>query len=450
MSRPRKSLPRYLEHKRSGKGRLVWTDTLGIRHERLLPGLYQSPDSLTAKARLELELAISPTQPAANRTAITVNEVLLSFLTWAATHYRTPTGEPTTEIAELKWSIRPVRELYGDTPAELFGPRSLAAVRQHMIGLQWCRTLINRRIDRVKRVFKWATSEELVPVTVYQALRTLTGLQKGRTTARESEPVKPVDPAHVAATLPRLNRHVRAMVQLQQHTGMRPSEVCGLSIGQIDRTSELWVYRPVRHKTAHRGKSRAIPLGPRARSVLIAFLVGDKPPPIGFEAIDLAEETMRLVAANAYHEAGRERDAVLLISDRTRLVVSIAGCIVDPTATVFSPAREREERHRVARQNRKSKVPPSQQNRRKVNPQRVPSEAYHPRAYTAAIAVAAKKAGIPHWHPNQLRHAHATRVRKEFGLEAAGAALGHSKMSATEVYAERDTQLAITVAMKLG
>jgi integrase len=449
MSRPRKSLPSYLEHKKSGKGRLVWTDTLGIRHEKLLPGLYQSQESLAAKARLELELATSPTQSTADQTSITVNEVLLSFLTWAATHYRTPTGEPTTEIGELKWSIRPVRELYGDTPAVQFGPRALAAVRLHMIGLKWCRTLINRRIDRVKRVFKWATSEELVPVTVYQALRTLTGLQKGRTTARESVPVKPVDPAHVAATLPRLNRHVRAMVQLQQHTGMRPAEVCGLSFQQIDRTCELWVYRPVRHKTAHRGKSRAIPFGPRARSVLITFLVGENPPPVGFETIDLEDETIRLASANAYQEAGRERDAGLL-RDLTRLVVSVAGCIVDPTATVFSPAREREERHQIARQNRKSKVPPSQQNRRKVNPQRVPAVAYHPRAYTAAIAVAARKAGVTHWHPNQLRHTHATRVRKEFGLEAAGAALGHSKISATEVYAERDTQLAASVAAKIG
>jgi hypothetical protein len=149
MSRPRKSVPRYLEHKRSCKGRLVWTDTLGIRHEKLLPGLYQSQESLAAKARLELELATSPTQSVTDQTSITVNEVLLSFLTWAATHYRTPTGEPTTEIGELKWSIRPVKELYGETPAVQFGPRALAAVRQHMIELKWCRTLINRRIDRV-------------------------------------------------------------------------------------------------------------------------------------------------------------------------------------------------------------------------------------------------------------------------------------------------------------
>lgn len=53
-----------------------------------------------------------------------------------------------------------------------------------------CRPVINRRIDRVKRMFRWATSQELVPVTVYQALRTLSGLQRpyrgSRTDARQT------------------------------------------------------------------------------------------------------------------------------------------------------------------------------------------------------------------------------------------------------------------------
>lgn len=83
-----------------------------------------------------------------------------------------------------------------------------------MVRRGWCRTNINRRMDRVKRVFRWAASQELVPVTVYQALRTLAGLQKGRTTARESDPVAPVPRDHVTATLPFLTAHLRAMIEL--------------------------------------------------------------------------------------------------------------------------------------------------------------------------------------------------------------------------------------------
>src|SRR5262249_38260878 len=117
--------------------------------------------------------------------------------------------------------------------------------------------------------FKWGASEELVPVTVYQALQTLPGLRKGRTEARESEPVKPADPAHVAATLPFLSSHVRAMVELQRLTGMRPGEVCKLKLCDVDRSGALWEYRPTHHKTAHHGKGRVIPFGPRAGALIV-------------------------------------------------------------------------------------------------------------------------------------------------------------------------------------
>jgi hypothetical protein len=48
-------------------------------------------------------------------------------------------------------------------------------------------TLVNRRTDRVKQGFKWAVAEELIPVTVYDALRTLAVLRRGRTEVREAE-----------------------------------------------------------------------------------------------------------------------------------------------------------------------------------------------------------------------------------------------------------------------
>jgi site-specific recombinase XerC len=49
-----------------------------------------------------------------------------------------------------------------------------------------------------------------------------------------------------------------------------------------------------------------------------------------------------------------------------------------------------------------------------------------------------------------LRHTFATRVRKQHGLEAAQVLLGHSRADVTQVYAERDEQLAATVATKIG
>ena len=122
---------------------------------------------------------MSETSPAAPGRV--VDEVLLAFFKHAENHYRLPDGTPTSEVREIRHSLRPVHELYGPTPAAAFGPKSLAAVRQTMIAKGLCRTLVNKRIDRVKRAFKWAVAEEVVPVSVYQGLRTLAGLQKGRT-----------------------------------------------------------------------------------------------------------------------------------------------------------------------------------------------------------------------------------------------------------------------------
>jgi integrase len=63
---------------------------------------------------------------------------------------------------------------------------------------------------------------------------------------------------------------------------------------------------------------------------------------------------------------------------------------------------------------------------------------------------AAANVFVPHWHPNQLRHSHATEVRRRFGLEAAQVALGHAQANITEVYAERDLRLAVKVAAEIG
>ena len=57
---------------------------------------------------------------------------------------------------------------------------------------------------------------------------------------------------------------------------------------------------------------------------------------------------------------------------------------------------------------------------------------------------------LPTWHPGQLRHTFATEVRRRFGLEAAQILLGHSKADVTQVYAERDQGLAVSVMEAIG
>jgi integrase len=92
------------------------------------------------------------------------------------------------------------------------------------------------------------------------------------------------------------------------------------------------------------------------------------------------------------------------------------------------------------------------------------AERYTVSSYGHAVARAVKRANrelgrsaapgtddpVPHWHPNQLRHAHGTEVRRLYGLEAAQVALGHERADVTQVYAEKNLALAAKVAAEIG
>jgi integrase len=83
---------------------------------------------------------------------------------------------------------------------------------------------------------------------------------------------------------------------------------------------------------------------------------------------------------------------------------------------------------------------------------RRPTNGYNHHAVAMAVERACKKAKVPHWHPNQLRHLFATKVRHMDGggLEAAQVLLGHSCADVTQVYAEKNLALATKVAAEIG
>lgn len=99
----------------------------------------------------------------------------------------------------MREAIRPLRQLYGNTKASEFGPKALKAVRQYMIDEGLCRGVVNRRVGRIKRVFKWAVAEEMVPPSVFHGLQAVSGLIFGRSSARETELIRPVPDLYVAA-----------------------------------------------------------------------------------------------------------------------------------------------------------------------------------------------------------------------------------------------------------
>lgn len=183
--------------------------------------------------------------------------------------------------------------------------------------------------------------------------------------------------------------NMTALNRVHLATGMRPSELCRIRPCDIDRTGEVWVYRPKNHKTANRGKIKAVPI------------------------------------------LGDARDAITDYLNRS------------PEAFCFSPAESVAYWLAEKRSARKSKVQPSQQSRALENPRKIPGDHYTPHSYRQSIQRAAKRAGVEQWHPYQMRHLAITSVRDALGIEAAQAFAGHSNISMTEHYAKQTEAKAI-------
>jgi integrase len=126
----------------------------------------------------------------------------------------------------------------------------------------------------------------------------------------------------------------------------------------------------------------------------------------------------------------------------------------EPEGFVFSPRRAERDRMAARRSGRQTKLWPShvrhQARNRKTAPNRFPKERYEQASYRRAIRRACVKAGVPVWHPHQLRHTRLTELRRQYGLETAQACGGHRDLGVTQIYAERARNLAIKAMAEIG
>lgn len=428
MSRRTKD-PSYRRHKQSGQAIVSLSDGTGGRRDVLL-GRYGTPESRDEYNRILSEWKAAGRRPPAAVAApdLTLNEVMVAYARFMETYY-VKDAKPTSEQDTIRQALRFLKRLYGHTSAKDFGPLALKAVRAEMVSHPITRTVkkrdpetgevtqevkllrtglarrfINNQIERIRRMFAWAVEEELIPVTIYQALATVRGLRKGQ--AREKPRVKPVPEAYVAAVLPRVSAAVRTMIEVQRLSGSRPQDVVRMRAIDIDMTGPVWEYRPPGYKTEHHNdeddpdRARVIFLGPRAQALLRPFLT-------------------------------------LNVSDY-----------------LFSPKRSEKQRSSQRRQQRQTPLWPShlqhQQRKKTRRPRPRLRDHYDVASYRRAIRRACLKANVPVWAPNQLRHSRGTEVRKRFGLEASQAVLGHANLGTTQVYAEVDRETARRVIGEIG
>jgi len=320
---------------------------------------------------------------------ITVSEVAAKYIDYARGYYKRPDGTPTHEFTQTCIVVRDLAGLYGPTPAQDFGPLKLRALRETWIARNLARKTVNSYTATVKRLFKWASGREIVSPSIWHGLQCVEGLRRGRSNARDTKPVEPVPLDHVKAVKPLVSRQIAALIDLQLLTGARPGELVGLRPCDIDTSGQVWEVRLPEHKTAYLGRKRILHFGPKAQAILREFML--RP----------------------------------------------------PDKPLFSPSDAEKERYQQCTTHR-------HQSTVAATTKRTLRGQYDTHSYCRAIAYACCKAGIEKWHPHQLRHNAATEVRKQFGLDAAQALLGHAGAAITELYAEIDSNKARAIVAQIG
>ena len=407
---PRTTNPKYRLHKATGQA------LVQINGKRHYLGKHGTKASRELYHRLVAEaLAAGPLAPAPSVGAIelTIGELLAAYWLHAESYFRTADGCASSELECIRCALKPLRRLYESLPARDFGPLKLQTVQRELIDAGLSRGVVNANVRRIKRVFRWGVANEILAADAHHALAAVDGLKRGRSAARETEPIKPVPQALVDAVLALVPPQVAALIRLQLLTGARPTELLTIRGCDLDTTGRVWAYRPESHKTAHHGHQREIYLGPKAQAVLGPWLKLDTQAYL-FSPRD-AE-----AARNEQRKADRKTPRWASHSKRT------------PVASRKRPPRERYDVCSYRRAIHRA------------------CDVADAEAHTRDKSVPPGERIIPRWSPHRLRHNAATHLRKQYGVELARIVLGHSALDATEIYAEADRTKAVDCMARIG
>lgn len=383
-------VPKYRKHAASGQARV----TLSGRTYYL--GRYRSPESEAEYKRVVSEwLAIGCRPVGPQPGQLTVIEVLDAY--WSDLQTLEPSD---STLDRARQAIRLMRDHCGSaaTAADI-SPATLRAIQRVLTDKGNCTTTVTIRINSIRAILKWAKTEAMIPVDVYERCKDIGPASKVKGAIKHPRrmPLSTTEFERAMAVLPSM---VADMARLQQQAAMRPGEVCFMNWADIDRDDDaVWFYCPGKHKTGYLGKTRTIPLGKQSQAILSRYL--------------------------------------------HRL----------PTLPIFSPREKERQRLREVRELRVTPMTPSQRTRaqraaaRAKHRDNAPGDGWRTDSYRAAIQTALERAGLRSWFPYLLRHSRATEARKTHGLDAVQALLGHSDRRTTERYAQLDRDVLAQIAV---
>ncbi len=287
MGRRKKWPPALLHHRASGRAYCRIDDVNHYLGAWDVARDEPSPEARAAYARLVARLAAgqTPSEPRNNAAILTVTQVVAAWLDAEA-----PRLAPKQRKLYLL-SLKPLLRLYGPTEAADFDAEALEALQlacatgswltpeERTPGpgrwrppTDWCANVCNQRLGYVKTVWRWAERRKLVPPGSWANLRTVPGLRKTDRRVRHTARRRPATWDEVRAIARCAVAPVRALLLLMWWSGLRPAEAYTLTAAELDRSGDVWVYRPGKHKTAHLDVARQVAIGPKGQAVLRPWL----------------------------------------------------------------------------------------------------------------------------------------------------------------------------------
>ncbi|WP_425400176.1 tyrosine-type recombinase/integrase [Aeoliella sp.] len=267
LSRP----PKYCCQKQTGRPDRAYVKVDG---KRIMLGNYGSPESYEKYAEaISGNTSKDVNEEAQPAPAIpTVAMLMADYLEFAIDKYG---GEKASEVVHLKGALRILKDYFSDTLARDFTGKTLRRVQRLMVAEGWTRGYVNDQCQRIKRMTRWGVVEEIVPASTQTSLEAVEGLEPGEFGVKDNEEKRPVPQELIDGTVAELPETAADMVQIQILTGMRTGELVQLSNKHIDRTGEVWLFSPPRHKTKKKGKTRCIAIGPQAQAILSKYLFAE-------------------------------------------------------------------------------------------------------------------------------------------------------------------------------
>lgn len=380
-------------------------------------GRWGTPESVAVYERtIAAWLANGRRWPVVLASAVTTEQLAHAYLEHARTYY-VKSDRATSSVGAIRRAMDLlVMSGLGAVPAVTFGTTHLRHFQTYLAAdplRRWSRGTMNSYTKIAVRAFEWAAADLMLgPAVDRQAqlaeLRAVPLLKRGRPAApglkpaRETRDREPADLDHVKAAMIASTPTLRAMIEVQLLTGMRPLEVTRIRLGDLRPTINpavmLYTPRPDANKLDHAAKPRHVYIGPRAWAILAARLP-DHPDAYVFRPRDARDEA---------------RDAV------TR-------------TTPAWPSHSSKARHLA----------------RKRGPLKI-RDRYSTDSYRQAIERACLRAKVPIWTPNQLRHNAASYIAEHESVQVAQILLGHADIATTMIYVKVAERQAIDAVLRLG